>query len=157
MNSRILALRLSRRAIAAVMLAEERLEFREGRHLNSRRERAERSAGKYVERLVDQLAPTGVVVYAPSTDENARSQVLRVVQTVIVRAGISIRIVARRELTEAFGIPSVRGWTEIRASTESFWPELVALRTAVRPFITESAAVALYAESFLALAAAPHS
>ena len=155
MKSRIIALRLSRRAIAAAMLKEEQLEFRDGRHLNSRRERAERSAGSYVERLVQQLAPTGVVIYAPSTDDGLRSQVLRTVQTVLVRAGVSLRIVSRREMTEAFGSPPVRGWSEIRAATESFWPELTRLTSAVRPYVTEAAAVALYAESFLALASAP--
>jgi hypothetical protein len=149
----ILSLRISRRAIAAVVLEGDELRFRDGRCLNSRRDRAERSAESYVERLVAQLRPRGVMIYAPNTDEGMTSGVLRVVQTTIVRAGISLRLLTRQELLNAFAVPPMRHWREVREVVQPYWPQLSGANAAALPFIVDAAAVALYSQALLAFMA----
>ncbi len=151
----IVSVRVSRRAIAAVIMDDDRLSLSDGFHLNSRRERAERSSERYIEKLLSRFPIKGVVVYAPNTDEGATSSVLRAVQTAIVRAGIPIRLITKEELLKAFGRPALRHWTQLRQIAECYWPQLAEVHSAAKPFIVDAAAVGLYAEAFLALTGTP--
>ena len=151
LSESILAIRVSRRAVAAAIINGESLALCDGFHLNSRRDRAERSSQRYVEKLITRMSVKGAMIYAPNTDEGATSAVLRTVQTTLVRAGLPLRLISKEELLQAFGYPSVRHWTELRLIAGRFWPELDSIRTQVKPFVIDAAAVGLYAESLLGL------
>jgi hypothetical protein len=65
MTERVLTLRISRRAIAAVVLDDERVAFCDGRHLRSNKTAGQVGAIRYITRLLDEVRPTRVVVDCP--------------------------------------------------------------------------------------------
>ena len=71
MNTVILTLRISRRAIGAAALVRDELTLLDGRFLNSRPERTVPAALRYVLKLVDLVKPAYVVLDAPGADNGA--------------------------------------------------------------------------------------
>jgi len=153
MTQTILALRVARRAIGTAVLEGESLRAFDGRHLNSNRERAERAITAYLERLIETHHPRGAVIFAPDERHDSPTNVLRLVQTVLVKAGISIRLVRCREMLKAFGHPSLRTRRELQEVTLALLPDLAHGGGALKPFIIETGAVALYAQTMLGLLA----
>lgn len=149
----VLALRTSRRAIGAAILESDALALFDGRHLSGKRDVAERTAVSFLERLVSTQVPRGCVIFAPDERHDSPTSILRVVQAALVKSGISLRIVRSREMLGAFGRPPLRNRRELQEVTSGLLPQLREVRGAVKPYVVEAAAVALYAQSMLALLA----
>jgi hypothetical protein len=150
---RILCLRVARRALAAATWKDERFELLDGRHLSSDRGEAGRTVEKYLGRLISEQETRGVVLLAPSSAPTQPTSMLRVVQTILVRAGVSLRIVPCDELLRAFGHPALKNRRELQEVAASLLPEAGAFRGATRPYVLEAAALGLYANTLFELLA----
>jgi len=144
--STILALRLTRRAVAAVLVQEETVAFHDGRHLSSRRPRAVATAERYLERMLELLKPTLVVIDAPNADGSTTSQLLQVTVAALTKLGIQSTVVSVPDVLSSYGVPGLKSRTELLRVAERFWPELTAVTAHLKPYIVDAAAVALYME-----------
>ena len=154
MKTPILTLRLSRRAIGAAVLSDERLTLADGRHLTSRRERATVAAERYLQRLLSMVKPGGVVVEAPGGADDG-STVASTVVAMLRNLSIDTLVIGRPDVLAAYGVRPRRARPELRALIASFWPELDRIQGRVQPYVADAAAAALYAESRLALSPPP--
>jgi hypothetical protein len=150
MTRRILALRVARRALGAAVIGAEGFTLLDGRHLSSRRENMVESVRKYLNELIAQQEPTGVMILAPDERYDDRG-ILRDVQTVFAQGGHPMRILRLPELLKAFGIPPLETREQLWETAQGMVPELQELNSTAKPYIVEAAALALYAESLLTL------
>jgi hypothetical protein len=153
MNRRILSLRVARRAIGAVVVDEDQFALLDGRHLSSRRENMAESVRKYINGLLMQHEPAGVLILAPNERYDDRG-ILRDVQTVLAQAGRSMRIVRLPEILKGFGAPPLQTREQLWETVQGMLPELQNIQSTVKPYIVEAAALALYGEALLTLLAA---
>jgi len=72
----LLTVRINRRAIAAVVLQHEEAVVADGRHLSSRTDRAVPSAVRYVNRLIELIQPSAVVLDAPATQHPSTTRLI---------------------------------------------------------------------------------
>ena len=147
MKTPILALRLNRRAIAAAVLTDERLSFIDGHHLTSDRDRANASVERYLKRVLELTQPHGVVIDAPVSDGSSTAALLHTIVTVATAANLSVHTEPAVGVQRAFGTPGAMSRIELRQLIDSFWPELEQLRGAVKPYIADAVALALYADT----------
>jgi hypothetical protein len=151
MKGPILCLRVSRRAAAGVVLADERLSFFDGRHLRSNTEAALRGVARYIQLLLEQARPATVVLDCPSKSGSSTTSLAEAVKTVTVQAGATFRNVDAQDVCGAFGSTSAVTRLQMRAAVEEMFDQLSEVRGKVKPFIVDAAAVALFAESGSAL------
>jgi hypothetical protein len=123
----------------------------DGRHLSSNRTLAEQTATKYLERFLGTQQMRGAVLLAPDERYAPPTSMLRVVQTILVRAGVSLRVVHCDEMFRAFGHPPMRNRRELQQVASVLLPEVAGFKGAVRPYVIEAAALALYTETLLGL------
>lgn len=148
---KILSVRVARRALGVAVLHEGQFEVIDGRHLSSNRTLAEQTATNYLERFLHTQETRGVVLLAPDERHASPTSMLRVVQTLLVRAGVSLRVVHCNEMFRAFGHPPLKNRGELQQIASGLLPELAHFKGAVRPYVIEAAALALYSETLLGL------
>jgi hypothetical protein len=152
MKRHILSLRLNRRAIGAAVLADESLTLADGRHLTSNRDRAVVAAIRYVNQLLQQSSAGAVVVDAPHTTEGTTtSHVLREILALLSMRGFVPLLAGKADILSAYGLTPVRTRREVREIAASFWPDLTRISGPVKPYATDAAAAALFAECRLAI------
>jgi hypothetical protein len=155
MSRRILALRLNRRAVGAVVLTDDALTMTEGRHLTSERARAVPAALRYVSRLLSQSGSKTVVLDTPAALPGTTTRmVLDGILHLLSSQGLTPLLIGKGDILSAYGI-AVRTRSEVREVVGTFWPELVRMAGRVKPYAIDAAAAALYAECHLALTPAP--
>jgi hypothetical protein len=150
MTRKILALRVTRRALGAAMVGEEQFTLLDGRHLSSRRESMTESVRKYLNELLMQHEPAGVLILAPDERYDDRG-ILRDVQTVLAQAGRSMRIVRLPEILKAFGTPPLETREQLWETVQRMLPEMQDTQNTVKPYIMEAAALAIYGDALLTL------
>ena len=124
MKASLLALRVSRRAIAAVSLDDETLGFADARHLTSRRGKAVDAAIRYVSRLLDQAAPSAVVIDAPAKGGSATMSVAEAIADLLTRRSIVHTSLPTADILLAYGMPALRSRRELRAVAAALWAQL---------------------------------
>lgn len=152
---RILCLRVARRALGLAVLHDDKFEILDGRHLGSDREDAERTVQGYLERFLTTQHTRGAVLLAPAERYATPTSMLRVVQTLLVKTGVSIRVVHCDEMFQAFGHPPLKNRQELQRVAGELLPDASAFRGAARPYVLEAAALALYADTLFELLARP--
>jgi hypothetical protein len=150
MTQPILSLRVARRALAAAVLADEKFTVLDGRHLSSRRNTMQAAIRRYVNALLEQQQPAGVLILAPDERYDNRG-ILRDVQTVVAQAGRSMRIVRLPELLAAFGTPALTTREQLWEVARELLPELAEIQSTVMPYVLEAACLAIYAEVVVTL------
>jgi hypothetical protein len=150
MTRPILVLRVARRAIAAAVIDEEKFVLLDGRHLSSLKESMAATVRRYLNELLEKHEPTGVLILAPEERYDARG-ILRDVQTVLAQAGRSMRIIRVPELLKAFGAPALTTREQLWETAQGILPELLEVRSTVKPYIVDAAALALYSVALLGL------
>jgi hypothetical protein len=143
---KILSLRVARRALGVAVFQDDQFEVLDGRHLSSDRSLAEQTATSYLEQFLGNADMRGAVLLAPDERHTPPTSMLRVVQTILVRAGLSIRIVHCDEMFRAFGYPPLKNRAELQRVVGTLLPEAEVFKGAVRPYVIEAAALALYAD-----------
>ena len=156
MTRHILSVRLNRRAIGAVVLADEALTMTDGRHLTSARDRAVPAAVRYIDRLLAQSGAGSVVVDAPAPVAGTTTKLLLDgIVSLLSSRGIEPLLITKPDILTAYGLLSVRTRHEVREIVSGFWPELARIPGRVKPYAADAAAAALYAETRLALSPTP--
>ncbi len=150
MTTKILALRVARRALGAAVIGDEGFTLLDGRHLSSRRETMTESVRRYLGELMLQQEPSGVLILAPDEKYDDKG-ILKDVQTALAQGGHPMRIVRLPELLKAFGTPPLETREQLWETAQGILPELQDFRNSVKPYVVEAAALALYAESMLTL------
>ena len=146
MNAPLLSIRLSRRAIGAVALADDAFTFRDGRHLTSQGEKVIPAATRYFHTLIQQSRPGAVAVYAPTTTEGVTHSLVTLLRLITAEHQLPLHVVETSELLDAFGVTPVRTRAELHRVMESIWPESIQISGRVKPYIIDAAAVALVAD-----------
>lgn len=155
MKAPILVLRLSRRAVAAVMLSGDELTLFDGLHLRSGREAAILGLKRYVQRLIEMIHPKSIVVDAPRMPDGQTEALIKALTEATPNGDLTLIEVASSTILTAFGLPPLRSRSELRAVAEPLFQELATVRTQIRPYILEAAADALIVESAVALGSEP--
>lgn len=155
MNTSILAIRLSRRAVATAVFEDETVAWQEGHHLPSRRERACAAAIRNVMRAVDQIQPAIVFVYAPTTRDGTTANVQERLNEALIEKHIEVQRVTTSELLSAFGCQPLKTVQEVRAIVEEAWASVAAITSRTKPYMASAVAVALYGETLVALRGVP--
>lgn len=154
MTTSTLVLRLSRRAVGAVMLRDEELVFVDGRHLTSRRQRAVAAAERYLKRIIELTSPTDILIDAPTKPASTTSDVLAATVELLRSQGLRAQEIALPDVLRAYGAPTVRSRASLRVLVESYWPQMSGMKGRVKPYVLDAAAVALYADTDRALGSA---
>jgi hypothetical protein len=152
MTAPVLTLRISRRAVAAVVLDDERLAFCDGRHLRSNKAAVQNSALRYLTLVLDQVRPAKVVIDCPFKTGGQTEVIWTALLALLTTRGVAVTRVTVGALLEAFalpGLPSRRALRDVVARL--FSSDFAALRGAVKPFMLEAAAAALWADTTTAL------
>ena len=155
MKETTLALRLSRRAIAAAVLDADELTFIDGRHLTSRKDRALAAAERYLRRILELTTPTEIVIDAPAKETSTTNALLQTALAVAKAAGATPRMIGTGDVLQAYGIPAVPSRIELRKIVARLWPQLATMTSAVKPYVLDAAALTLHAQAEHALAAVP--
>jgi hypothetical protein len=142
----VLALRITRRAVAAATVQDDDLTFHDARHVSSKKERALAGAERYITRLMDVTKPTFVMLDSPHTPRSTTSQVLEIVTGVLARLHVPWEMVSVSDILSSFGQPGVRSRRELVRVIEPFWPALAQLSSNVKPYVADAAAAALYGD-----------
>lgn len=155
MKSPLLTLRISRRAVAAVVLEGEVVKFRDGRYLRSNREAAQKGIVRYVRMLLDLTKPGSVAIDCPRVTGSSTERLWTALSEVIQERRLDVRPVMTGELLHAYGVTGLHSRIELRQVVEPLFPELETFGGKVKPYVSEAAAVALYVESAVALGDSP--
>lgn len=152
MKTEILSLRVSRRAMGAVILKNDGLTLSDGRHLPSTPSRAVVAATTFLERLLESSRLTGVVVDSPARGGSSTTDsVLDHVGKVLASKGLAPLVVGKADVLAAYGVAALRTRGEVRTIVSGYWPELSTITGKVQPYAVDAAAAALLAECRLAL------
>ena len=147
MRNAIVALRISRRAIGAVVLAGGEIAFVDGRHVGSDRPTAVPAATRYIRRLVEMTQPRGLVVDCPAKPGSMATEILEglpQIHSAVARIPLA-------DLLAAFGHPPPSTRPQLRVAAGDLFPELPIRSSSLRPFALDASAAALLAESQIAL------
>lgn len=118
----LLAIRLSRRAVGVAALVDEEFTFADGRHLTSRKDRVDAALDRYIRRLIEQVVPARVVVYAPRTTHGVANRLRDAVFAVARSAHVPVQEIEKPRLLEAFGVARPRTAVALREVVGSIWP-----------------------------------
>lgn len=146
MTQRYLGLRLSRRAVAGVLVDGDTLEYADGQHVSSNHERALRASLRYLDKLLNFTHPTVLVVDAPvSRPGSTAAQIRDELRKRAVERELRWISVPTTDLLNAFALRPLRNRKEVRELIRHYWtwtPD----RGRVEPYILDAAATALHGE-----------
>src|SRR5436305_1054148 len=109
MRTRILSLRVNRRAIGAAVLTSEGLTMADGRHLASGAARAIPAAERYVERLLTGSGMTAVIVDSSALGlSEVTDGVVEHLKRLCTDHGVPPLLIGRAEILAAYGMPALR-------------------------------------------------
>jgi hypothetical protein len=151
MRPPVLAVRVSRRAVAAVVLSNEQLLFFDGRHLRSGRDASREAIRRYAQVLIGQARPSTAVIDCPMQEQSATPGLVAALKQAFADARIATVDVPAAEILRAFRMGGLPTRLRVRAMAAPLFAELAAVRLGVKPFLIDAAACALYAESAAAL------
>ena len=152
MMTKLLTLRLSRRAIAAAQVLDENLTLALGQHLTSKADRAVSAVTRFLGRVTDATNPILVVI--DCSQRRAGTVIDRIalaIEELLKNRGLPYLYVVKPELLSAYGVPGLRSRRELRELVFAFWPELSHIVGRVQPYVVDAAAAALYADTRFAL------
>ncbi|HXS95068.1 MAG TPA: hypothetical protein VN736_10715 [Candidatus Limnocylindrales bacterium] len=123
---RILAIRLERRTITAVVFLGQQLEYPPLlRHLRKTSREAVASTAGFVSRILDQCdIAVAALERPPENTEVQRHALAEVVGHVLSEEAITSWQVDRQQLITDFAHPSPRSRTEVRAIISRMWPDV---------------------------------
>ena len=148
MTAPVLTLRISRRAVAAVVLDDEHLSFCDGRHLRSNKAAVQNSAIRYLTLVLDQVRPATVIIDCPFKTGGQTEVIWNALTPLLATRGVALTRVTVGALLEAFGLPGLPSRRALRDVVASlFSTEATTMRGAVKPFMLEAAAAALWADT----------
>jgi hypothetical protein len=145
MNTRLAAIRVSRRTVAIAIFKGQTLHYAEIRHLSSNSDMALASAVSYLNWALSQFHIQAAVLEEAVTSEEARAaEILGALVAEFRRQTLPYRIVSKHTVFESFAIEPLATRKELREVVATFWPQLGTRD--FDPSILDAAAVGLYAQ-----------
>ena len=145
-ETRLIAVHIERRSVAAAVLDGERLIYTQRLELSSNRERVVGSAVGFLTRLIQQLAPESAALeYIPPDRVIQRAALSQALLTALREAALPVWEVNKHSLLEAYGAPRLRSRRELREVICAIWPSLTGSNG--NRFIQDAAALGLYVQT----------
>ena len=155
MKEQTLVLRLSRRALAAVVLSDDRLAFVDGCTVLAQRERAVMTATRWLSRWLALIQPRQVVLEFAGRAGSQAATIADAIKIVLEERCVPVKCAPLSEVLYAFGLPALRARRQLRELVAVLLPQLRTIRSSVGPYLHDAAAVALWTESQSALGLLP--
>lgn len=145
MNTRLAAIKVSRRTVAIAIFKGQTLHYAEIRHLSSRPDLALASAVSYLIWTISQFHIQAAALEQAVTSEEARSaEILGALAVELQRQTLPYRLVSKQTVFDSFAITPLTTRKELREVVTSFWPQLGTRD--FDPSILDAASVGLYAQ-----------
>jgi hypothetical protein len=145
MNTRLAAIKVTRRSVSIVIFKGQTLHYAEIRHLSSRPDAAHANAVSYLERMLSQFQIEVAALEEAVTSEEARSaELLSILEDELNRQEIRFRRVTKQTVFDVFAMEPLTTRKELRQVVTAFWPQLGT--SDFDPSILDAAAVGLYAQ-----------
>jgi hypothetical protein len=144
----IVAIRISRRAIGVVRLIDEQYEFSDARYLPSDKGNALTAGENYLIKMLTQLTPEVVAIYAPSSSDSITRALAEMLIELLHARAIPTILLDKLSLHRAFAAATTK---QMRTMMDQIWPEAGQARKAVRALLLEAAAGAIAGECVHAL------
>jgi hypothetical protein len=144
---RLAAIRIERRAVAAVILFGTELAYPPLiRQLPSDNNKALGSAASFVTRLLEKCPfATAALEALPIEAESQRQMLQQIVQHVLSQEGVGICTVEKSESLAAFGYPPPRFRAQLRTAIDAMWPDINGSYGG--PLLKDALALALYCQA----------
>ncbi|MFA5897646.1 MAG: hypothetical protein WC829_00900 [Hyphomicrobium sp.] len=120
----ILGFRLGRRLMAVVAVQDEAVTFHDCRFVSSRRDTLERAMRSYFSKILDQLSPSRICYYAPTTAKTATDRLVSLLEEQAVARSIPVIRTDRSGLLRACGLPPLATRQALKESVRDLWPVL---------------------------------
>lgn len=123
--SRLLSIRVERRAVSIALLIGTRLEYVQTRQLSSVRARAEDSTAAFIDWVLRQFEVESAALEIVSADEEIQRMTLnRLVITKMRESALPVWEIDKPELLAAYGHPQPHFRREVREAIHMIWPAL---------------------------------
>jgi hypothetical protein len=143
----IAAIRVDRRALAVVILADDHLEYPPLiRQLSSDSNKAQSSAAGFISRVMQKCPfETAALETLPSDAEVQRQALMRVIEEVLSAQAVSLWQVPRADVLKSFACPPPRFRSQVHDIIEAIWPNMNGSFGA--PLVRDALALALYCQT----------
>jgi hypothetical protein len=141
-----LGLKLSRRSIAIVAVADFEIVFDDVRHVPLKADRMDDTIRRYLTQLFQQFTLSAIAYYAPSTGPSMAQRLVQVLEDEARLARLPIQRLNKADVFSGFGVVPVDTRAKLREQVARLWPVVnddqgkVTTRQVV---LAEAAAVAL--------------
>jgi hypothetical protein len=141
MTSKLLAIRIRRRSIAAAVLSGRHLEYLDILHLCNKAEIATDAVARFLAKIIENFKPADGVLGTSRAAQGKRVEALtKLTENMLTVEGIPIWRVDDKTLLESYAVPRLRNKQQLLPIVESFWPHLGNRQRAA----FEAAALGLY-------------
>jgi hypothetical protein len=145
-HSSLISIRVERRAVAAAVFRDERLEYADGRQLSSAHDKALNSAVGFINWMVERFPVESAALEAVPNGYQFQRRVLHnaICQTLRDRM-LPLWEIPKMVLLEGYGRPPLKFRTQLREVATSIWPILAG--THAKVFIQDAAILGLHAQT----------
>jgi hypothetical protein len=145
-GTKLLSVRVERRAIAAAVFHGQHLEYTQVRQLSSLKDKALSSAIGFANWLTSSFELDSAAMEAIDTQEDYQRRSLHeAIEHVLREQVLPIWTVSRTDLLNACGYPPLKCRRELREVVTTLWPVLSG--TGAKVFIQDAAALGLYVQT----------
>ena len=125
MTSKLLAIRIRRRSVAAAVFSGRHLEYMDMLHLCNEPEIVTDAVARFLARILENFKPGDVVLGTSRAAQGERVKSLtQLTEKMLTVEGIPIWRVGDKTLLESYAIPKLRNKDQLRPIVRSFWPHL---------------------------------
>jgi hypothetical protein len=139
----ILGIRISRRVLAVVVVVDEGIAFHDARYVTARRASVDAAMRRYFQRLLEQLTPTAIYYYAPTTTQTLTKCLIDLLAQTASHLMIPVHSLPKVDVFGALGITKPRTRRELQDRLQELWPALTEASPAHRVSLSEAAVSAL--------------
>lgn len=144
-HGRVAAIRIERRAVAVAIFNGYRLEYPPiARQLSSDPNKALGSAAMFIDHIRDKCPFTNAALEILPDSDAQRSQLAKIVASVLTQWQVAIWRFAKPEVLAAFGHPPLRFRNQVREVISAMWPEVNG--SFGSPLINDALALGLYCQ-----------
>jgi hypothetical protein len=143
----IAAIRVDRRALAVVILADDHLEYPPlVRQLSSDASKAQSSAAGFISRVMQKCPfKTAAMETLPCDAEVQRQALMKTIGEVLSEQAVSLWPVPRAEILKSFAYPEPRFRSQVHDIVETIWPNINGSFGA--PLVRDALALGLYCQT----------
>jgi hypothetical protein len=125
MTSKLLAIRIRRRSVAAAVFSGRHLEYMDMLHLCNEPEIVTDAVARFLARILENFKPGDVVLGTSRAAQGERVKSLtQLTENMLTVEGIPIWRVDDKALLESYAVPKLKNKDQLRPIVQSFWPHL---------------------------------